>query len=184
MNSRHIKLAVAAVVALAIMLPVSYGAVKAIKKYFVAEDRVTFEYPEPNGKTVYTYSRSKTIASTSATSEQEARAQFEEFLQLYREGKATEVQPGVWKATLASGEEFAYGGNPENGARGVEFTEEEKAQLKQQSDEINELRKAGKGERTLLKETEDNGVRIRLYNVRYTLSDGRVVTICEGEAAK
>ncbi len=184
MNSRYVKLAAAAVVALAITLPVGYGAVKAIKKYFIAEDSVTFEYPEPNGGFSYTYSRSVSVASNDATTEQEARAQLEEFLQLYRQGKATEIEPGIWKATLSNGEEFAYGGNPENASKQLEFTEEEKVQLKQQADEINELRKAGKGERTFWKEVEDNGVRIRLYNVRYTLPGGQVVTICEGEEAK
>jgi len=183
MNSRHIKLAVAAVVALAIMLPVSYGTVKAIKRYFtVAEDRVTFEYPEPNGAVSYMYGRSASVASTTAASEQEARAQLEEFLQLYRQGKATQIKPGVWLATLSNGEEFAYAGNPEHLT--LEFTEQEKAQLKQQTDEIYELRKAGKGERTFWKEVEENGLRIRLYHVRYTLANGQVITMCEGEEAR
>lgn len=182
MNSRYVKLAAAAVIALAIMLPVSYGTVKAIKKYFtVAEDSVTFEYPEPNGAVSYAYRRGVSVASTDATSEEEARAQLEEFFQLYREGKATEIKPGVWHATLSNGEEFAYAGNPERG--GTEFTEEEKAQLKRQTDEINELRKAGKGERTFWKEVEENGTKTRLYKVRYTLSDGRVVTLTEGVGA-
>lgn len=183
MNSRYMKLAAAAVVALAIMLPVSYGAVKAIKKYFkIAQNSVTFEYSEPNGSFSYMYSRGVSVASTDATSEQEARAQLEEFLRLYQEGKATEIEPGVWRATLSSGEEFAYGGNPQN--LKMEFTEEEKAQLKQQTDEIKELRKAGKGERTFWKEIEENGIRMRLYRVRYMLSNGQAVTICEGEEAK
>jgi hypothetical protein len=167
----------------AIMLPVSYGAVKAIKKYFtVAEDRVTFEYPEPDGSFTCTYGRSVSVSSSDATSEQEARAQLEEFLQLYRQGKATQIEPGIWHATLSNGEEFAYGGNPEHST--LEFTEEEKAQLKRQTDEIHELRKAGKGQRTFGKEIEENGTRIRLYHVRYTLADDRVVTLCEGEEAK
>lgn len=183
MNSRHIKLAVAAVIALAIMLPVGYGAVQAIKKYFtVTEASVTFEYPGPNGVGAYTYGRRVSVTSTSATDEQEARAQLEEFLQLYREGKATQIKPGVWQATLSNGEEFAYAGDPEHAT--LEFTEQEKAQLKQQSDEINELRKAGKGERTFWKEVEYSGLRVRLYHVRYTLADGQVVTLCEGGLAK
>ncbi len=183
MNSRYIKLAAAAVIALAIMLPVSYGAIQAIKKYFtVTEASVMFEYPEPNGVGAYTYGRRVGVTSTSATNEQEARAQLEEFLQLYREGKAIEIKSGVWQATLSNGEEFAYAGDPEHTT--LEFTEQEKAQLKQQSDEINELRKAGKGERTLWKEVEFNGLRVRLYHVRYTLANGQVVTLCEGGLTK
>lgn len=183
MISRRIKLAVAAVVAVAIMLPVGYGAAEVIKRYFVvAEDTVTFNYPEPNGATSYMYGRAVSVSSSSAASEEEARAELAEFLQLYRQGKATEVKPGIWKATLSNGEPFAYGGDPEHAT--LAFTDQEKAQLKQQTDEINELRRAGKGERTFWKEVERDGVRIRLYNVRYTLSNGQVVTICEDERAK
>lgn len=143
MNSRHIKVAAAAVVALAIMLPVSYGAIKAIEKYFIVQDTVTFEYPEPNGVSIshMMVGRGISVANADANSQQEAQAK-------------------------------------------VKFTEEEKAQLKQQSDEIHELAKAGKGERTFWKEVEENGMHIRLYQVRYTLSDGQVVTVCEGEAVK
>jgi hypothetical protein len=148
----------------------------------VTEACVTFEYPGPNNVGAYTYGRRATVASTSATNEQEARAQLEEFLRLYREGKAIEVKPGVWQATLSNGEEFAYSGDAEHAT--LDFTEQEKAQLKQQSDEINELRKAGKGERTLWKEVEYSGLRVRLYHVRYTLANGQVVTLCEGEPAK
>ena len=148
----------------------------------MTEASVTFEYPEPNGVGMIMYGSMGTVASTSATNEQEARGELEEFLQLYRAGEATEVKPGMWQATLANGEEFAYAGDPEHAT--LKFTEQEKAELKKQADEINELRQAGKGERTFLQEVENNGVRLRLYNVRYTLSDGRVVTICEGEAVK
>lgn len=191
--SKHIKIAAAAVVALAVLLPVSYGAIQAVKKYFiVSEDKVSFEYPDPNGGvTNYVYKRGTAVGRVSGrgtamggasiTNEAQARARIEEFRQLYLAGKAEEVEPGVWVATLADGTKFGFGGSdPARAGLGVEFTEEEKAQLKKQSDEINELRRAGKGERTFLKEVEENGVKTRLYRVRYTLSDGRVVTITEG----
>jgi hypothetical protein len=181
MISKRMKIAAATVVALAVLLPVGYGAVQAVKKYFtISEDKVSFEYPDPNGTVAsYVYGRSVGVSGTDIQNEEQARARVEEFRQLYLAGKAVEIKPGVWKATLADGTEFAYGGRDPARA-GVQFTEEEKAQLKRQSDEINELRKAGKGERTFLKEVEENGVKIRLYQVRYTLSDGRVVTITEG----
>ena len=184
MISRRIKFAAVAAMAVAIMLPVSYGAVKAIRKLFVTRDQVTFEYPQPDGKEAasYVFTRTLAVPGADAADREKARVRLEEFFQLYREGKAKEVEPGVWQATLADGEEFAYRGDPEKG--GVEFTEEEKARLKQMADEINELRKAGKGERTFWKETEANGLRIRLYHVRYTLLNGEVVTLCEGELAK
>ena len=186
MISKRIKIAAAAVVALAVLLPVSYAAVEAVKHFIVSEDKVSFEYPDPNGgATSYVYGRSVSVTGTDVENEEQARARLEEFRQLYLAGKAEEVEPGVWVATLADGTKFGFGGSdPARAGLGVEFTEEEKVQLKKQSDEINELRRAGKGERTFLKEIEDNGMKIRLYEVRYTLSDGRVVTITEGTDAE
>ncbi len=194
MISRRIKIAAAAVVALAVLLPVSYAAVEAVKHFvIVSEDKVSFEYPDPNGGvTSYVYKRGTAVGTrgtavggANIANEAQARARLEEFRQLYLAGKAEEVKPGVWVATLADGTKFGFGGSdPARAGLGVEFTEEEKAQLKKQSDEINELRKAGKGERTFLNEIEENGIRIRLYRVRYTLSDGRVVTITEGTDAE
>ena len=167
---------------LAALLPAGYAAVEAVVKHFIlSEDSVSFEYPEPNGTAVYSVGRMTGIFSTGVTSEEEARAQYEEFLQLYREGKAQEIRPGVWQATLANGERFNYGGDPEHTP--TEFTAQEKEQWKKQFDEINELRKAGKGERTFREEIERDGVRIRLYEVRYTLPDGNVVTLTEGVGA-
>jgi hypothetical protein len=183
MISKRIRLAAAAIVALAVLLPVSYGTIQAVKKHFiVSEDKVTFEYPDPNGNvTSYVYGRSVCVGDTDAVNEEQARARFEEFRQLYLAGRAVEVKPGVWKATLADGTEFAFAGrDPARAGMEAQFTEEEKARLKQQSDEINELRKAGKCERTFLKEIESDGGKIRLYRVRYTLSDGQVVTLTEG----
>jgi hypothetical protein len=183
MINKRIRIAAAAVVALAVLLPVSYGTIQAVKKYFtVSEDKVSFEYPDPNdGVTSYVYGRSVGVGGTDIENEEQARARIEEFRQLYLAGKAVEVKPGVWKATLADGTEFAFGGSdPARAGAGAEFTEEERAQLKKQSDEINELRKAGKCERTFLEEIERDGMKIRLYRVRYTLSDGRVITLTEG----
>jgi hypothetical protein len=50
-------------------------------------------------------------------------------------------------------------------------------------DEINQLRKAGKYEKTLIKEWVENGIVFQLYKVRYTLASGEVVTGNEGQAA-
>jgi hypothetical protein len=55
-----------------------------------------------------------------------------------------------------------------------------RSQLKKQFDEINALRKAGRCERTFLKEVEQDGVKVRLYQVRYTLADGKIVPLTEG----
>lgn len=183
MDSKRTKLAAAAVIAAGILLPVSYGAVKAVTKYLTVSStsHVTFEYPDQN--TTYTVARSVSVTMDDANSPEEAKARLKEFRELYLAGKVVEIKPGVWEATLSDGTSFAFGGDPATAGMDSEFTEEEKAQLKKQFDEINELKKAGKGERTFWKEVEENGVRTRLYHVRYTLSDGKAVTLCEGEAA-
>ncbi|MHC4301562.1 MAG: hypothetical protein ACYS7Y_30205 [Planctomycetota bacterium] len=53
--------------------------------------------------------------------------------------------------------------------------------LKKEFDEIHELRKAGKYERTFVKEIEIDGARHRLYEDRFTLSNGKVVKMGAGE---
>jgi hypothetical protein len=175
------RLAAAAAVAIAVLLPLSYGAVKAVKHFVIARDQVTFEYPEDNS--IYTVSRSIAIAGNNTSSE-EAKRKLEEFRELYDDGKAEEVKPGVWVATLSNGEKFAYVGDPER--IGVEFTEQEQEQLKEQFDEINELRKAGKYEKTYKPENDFiiYGVKHRYFEAHYTLSDGRVVTLGASEPAE
>lgn len=176
------RVAAAAAVAIAVLLPLSYGTVKAVKHFVIAHDEVTFEYPEDNS--IYTVSRSIAIAGNNTSSEEEARRKLEEFGDLYRQGNAEEVKPGVWVATLSNGEKFGYAGDPER--IGVEFTEQEKEQLKEQFDEINELRKAGKYEKTYKPENDFviDGVKHRYFEAHYTLSDGRVVTLGASEPAE
>jgi hypothetical protein len=171
------RVAAAAVIAIAVLLPLSYGAVKAVK-HLIFEDKVSFEYPEDNA--VYTVKRSISVVGGDGTNnEEDARKKLEEFKKLYREGHAKEIEPGVWKATLSNGEEFAYAGDPERIS--VEFTEEEKEQLKKQFDEINELKRAGKYERTFIKDIEVDGIKISLYKDCFTLSNGKVITLTTGE---
>lgn len=179
MNSRHIKLAVAAVFGLAILLPVSYAAVEAVVQYFtVSEDRVSFtEIQEPNLMVGGMASRRISVGGTNISGEDEARAGLAEFRRLYHEGKAREIQPGVWQVTLSNGQLFNYRGDPERMT--AEFTDQDKEQMKKEFDEINALRRAGKGERTFLQETELDGKTVRVYEVRYTLSSGKTATLTE-----
>ena len=184
MRGKRTRLVIAAAIAAGIMLPVGYGAVKAVMKYVIlTEEKVVFKYAEPNGGVAaYGVGRAVGTMVSGDVDEEEARARLEEFYQLYRDGKAREVKPGFWQATLSNGETFNFGGDP---ARAMgEFTPEEKERLQEQFEEINELRKAGKGERTFLKEIEKDGLRIRLYEVRYTLSNGEVITVGEGMPAE
>ncbi len=113
--------------------------------------------------------------------EEDARKAEREFYELYKQGKAEEVEPGFWVATLSNGKGFGYGGDPEM----LGLSEAERKEfLKKQFAEIDELRKAGKYERTFIKEVEKNGVKIRLYEDRFTLSNGKVITMGAGEPVK
>lgn len=178
------RVAAAAGTAIAVLLPLSYGAVKAVKHFVIAREEVTFEYPQDNS--IYTVSRSICVGGDNTSSEEEAKKKLEEFRELYRQGNAKEVKPGVWVATLSNGEEFAYGGDPERIGIQFSFSDEEKEQLKKQFDEINELRKAGKYEKTYKPENDFviDGVKYRYFEAHYTLSDGRVVTLGASEPAE
>jgi hypothetical protein len=168
------RLAAAAVIALAVLLPAGYAAVEAVVRYFtISEDRVAFEIQEPNHAVGFAARRGISVGGTNIATEAEARAGLEEFYRLHRAGKAQEIQPGLWQVTLANGELFKYKGNPEW------VTSDSPAELKTEFEEINALRRAAQGERTLLGEAEHNGRTLRMYKVRYTLSSGKVVTVLE-----
>jgi len=60
-----------------------------------------------------------------------------------------------------------------------DFADEEEA--RKVWEQTRELKRTGKYERKLLKETEENGVKFRIYEYIYTLSDGRVIGFAESE---
>ena len=187
------RVAAAAVIAIAVLLPLSYGATKVIKRFIVFE--ATFEYPQDEriintfeAKFVYPqdeggvhgygygrmhgYGVGLVIGSSDPNfTEEDAHKAEREFYELYKQGKAEEVEPGMWVATLSNGEVFRCG-DPE--MLGLSDTER-KELLKKQFDEINELRKDGKFERTFIKEVEINGVMHGFYEDSFTLSDGKVI---------
>ena len=178
----HWRVAAAAVIAIAVLLPLSYGATKTVKriiKTFEAE----FVYPQDDGA-VHGYKVGSGIGSSDPdfTEEDALKAQ-REFYELYKQGKAEEVKPGMWFATLSNGKGFGYGGDPE--MLGLSEAEREEF-LKKQIDEIEELRKAGKFEKIYKPELdrEIDGVKHRYYLARYTLSDGTVRIVGSSEPVK
>jgi len=174
------RVAAAAAIAIAVLLPLSYGATKTVKR-IIKTFEAKFVYPQDDGA-VHGYGVGGGIGSSDPNfTEEDARKAKREFYELYKQGKAKEVEPGVWVATLSNGKGFGYGGDPEL----LGLSEAERKEfLKKQFDEINELRKAGKYERTFIKEVEKNGVKIRLYEDRFTLSNGKVITMGAGEQVK
>ncbi|MHC4619581.1 MAG: hypothetical protein ACYTEQ_17685 [Planctomycetota bacterium] len=161
MKSPITKFAAAAIIGIVVLLPLAYGGTKIIKHFLI--DNIVIVVKD----------------SDKIDTEQDARNAVREFGKLYREGKAKEVKSGVWVVTLSNGEEFAYGGdNPEWAGLSLE---EKNRLLKAQNEEIQKLREAGDFERTFMKEVEENGAKIRLYEDQFTLSSGKVVTMTFGE---
>jgi hypothetical protein len=175
------RVAAAAAIAIAVLLPLSYGATKTVKR-IIKTFEAKFEYPQDDGG-VHVYGVGGGIGSSDPNfTEEDAREAEREFYELYKQGKAEEVEPGVWVVTLSNGEKFAYGGgDPEM----LGLSEAERKEiLKKQFDEIEELKKAGKFERTFIKEIEKDGVKIRYYEDSFTLSNGKVIKMGAGEAVK
>jgi hypothetical protein len=170
--------AAAVAIAIVVLLPLSYGATKALRKYFITFE-AEFKYTEDDK--VY---KTKTMSVTTGdniNSEEDARKVLEEFGKLYREGKAIEVKPGVWQVILSSGEKFNYGG-PNPDSAGLPDTEKRRL-LKKQFDEIHELGKAGHFEKIYKPEHDFviDGVKHRYFEARYTLSNGKVITLGDSE---
>lgn len=183
MKSRKVKIAAAVVIGVMLLIPLCYGAAKALKHFVIFEDK--FEYPEDN--TVYRTTQTTVMAGDDIKSEEDAKKVLEkvleEFGRLYREGKAEEIRPGVWQVVLSNGGKFNYGGDPEI----LGLSEEERRELlKKQFDEIHELKKAGKYEKTYKPEHDYvvNGIKYRYFEARYVLSDGTVKKMGAGEPVK
>ena len=184
------RAAAATVIAILLLLPLSYGATKLAEKCYITF-KATFIYPEPedtteaeegHGRGAAGYGVMGGFYGSADLSEKEAMEMAEEIRKLCAEGKAEEVEPGVWMVTLSNGKEICFGGaDPEFMA----LTDVEKNKLlKKQFDEINELRKAGKFERTFIKEIEVDGVKHRFYEDSFTLSNGKVIKMGAGEPVK
>ncbi|MHC4740923.1 MAG: hypothetical protein ACYS8Z_03365 [Planctomycetota bacterium] len=171
------RVVAAAAIAIAVLLPLSFGATKIVRKYFVTFE-AEFEYPEDN--TVYKTTQTTVTSGDNIESVEDAKRVLEEFGKLYREGKAEEIRPGIWMVTLSDGEKFAYGGDPD----ALGLSDDERTELlKRQFDEIQELKKAGKLEKTYKPEHDFvvDGVKYRYFEARYVLSDGTVKTIGSSE---
>jgi len=125
------RVTAAAAIAIAVLLPLSYGATKTVKR-IIKTFEAKFVYPQDDGG-----------------------------VHGYGVGRMGGVGVGI-------------------GSSDPNFTEEDAQKAEQEFDEIDELRKAGKYERTFIKEVEKNGVKIRLYEDRFTLSNGKVITMGAG----
>lgn len=121
-----LRIAAAAIIAIMILMPLTYAGGKIIKNYIFTEGPKVEVTENEDGSVTKSGSISVSIASDDSSSEEEVKA-----------------------------------------AR----------------KEIDELRKAGKYERTFVKEWEDKGMTFTLYKVSYTLSNGKVITVNEIEGS-
>ncbi len=175
------RVAAAAIIAISLLLPLTYGATR-IMRFVVEEFTVIHGVDDEQAKYITAYAFNPTITGDCITNKEEAKEAEKEMLQLIKKGKAEEVSPGVYKGVLSNGEEVIYDtlGIP------IEILQSEnrKEKIKELTEEIQKLKKAGDFERTFLDEVENNGIKIRIYKHRYTLSNGSTITLTAGYEVK
>ncbi|MFH1717694.1 MAG: hypothetical protein ABIF19_10110 [Planctomycetota bacterium] len=172
------RIAAAAIIAIACLVPLSYGAAKIIK-FVVEELTVMYGVDDENEKYITAYAFNPTVQGDCINNNEDAQQAEKEILQLIREGKAEEVSPGEYKAILSNGGEVIYdaGGIP------IEILQSENRQekIKELTDEIESLKKAGEFERTFLDVVKSpKGHDVYIYKTRYVLSNGVTITLNSG----
>lgn len=152
------RLAVAAAIAIVVVLPLSYGAAKIVKRFTIEEFETT--------------DRTIKVISGDNISEENVGKIYEEMKQLIEDGKAEETSPGEYKGALSNGDEVVF----RTGRLPIEIKSKSE-KFKEKADEIKELYKAGKFERTLIGEVEKDGTKFYFYNDHFILSDGTTFTV-------
>ena len=176
------RVAAAATIAVACLVPLSYGAAKIIK--FVTEEFVvTYGADDRNSSHITAYAFNPTVKGDCIDNREDAKLAEKEVLQLIKEGKAEKVSPGEYKATLSNGGEVTYDtlGIP------IEILQSENREegIKELTDEIERLKKAGEFERTFWKVLRTSkGYDLYLYKMRYMLSNGATITLNYGTEHK
>lgn len=104
MKTKITKFAVVVLIAIAVLLPLSYGATKLYTYIFEEEMN---KWTDANNVTHVT-TRKISIRGDNITNEKQAKKAHEEMIRLIKEGKAQEVSPGLYKGTLSDGTKFAF----------------------------------------------------------------------------
>ena len=172
------RVAAAAIIAIAVLLPLTYGATRIIK-FVVEEFNVIYGVDDEQTEYITAYEFNPTITGDCITNKEEAKEAEKEMLQLIKKGKAEEVSPGVYKGVLSNGGEVIYDtlGIP------IEILQSDnrKEKFKELTDEIEKLKKAGEFERTFLDVVKSpKGHDVYIYKTRYTLSNGVTITLNSG----
>lgn len=177
-----LRVAAAATIAIACLVPLSYGAGKIIK-FVVEEFTVTYGFADEDGKHISAYSFNPTVKGDCINNKEDAKQAEKEVLQLIKKGKTEKISSGEYKAILSNGGEVIYDtlGIP------IEILQSEnrKEKIKELTDEIERLKKAGEFERTFLDVVKNpKGHDVYIYEMRYTLSSGATITLNHGTAHK
>jgi hypothetical protein len=176
------RVAAAAAIAIACLVPLSYGAAKIIK-FVVEEFTVMYGVDDENAKYITAYAFNPTVKGDCINNKEEAKQAEKEILQLIKEGKAEQINPSEYKAILSNGGEVIYDtlGIP------IEIlgSENRKEKIQELTDEIEDLKKAGEFERTFLDVVKSpKGRDVYIYKTRYTLSNGVTITLNSGYGHK
>jgi hypothetical protein len=149
MNTKTMKITVIAIIALAVLLPLSYGAAKIIQSYRVE--------------------RTATIKVKAAEGFDEKKAQeaLEYAKKVIEKGEAEEIRPGIYRVTLPDGEVVELGTTTSGSL------DDMPPKMRAILEEVEKLREAGDFKDTLIDEyTKDDGTKVSIYEEVYTLSNG------------
>jgi len=169
------RVAAAAVIAILVLLPLTYGATRIIK-FVVEEFTIMYGVDDEDTKYITAYAFNPTIRGDCINNEEDAKQAEKEILQLIKEGKADKISSGEYKAVLSNDGEVIYDtlGIPIE----ILLSENRKEEIKKLTDEIEKLKKAGEFERTFLDVVKSpKGRDVYIYKTRYTLSSGVIITL-------
>ena len=172
MKTRLSKLTAAAI-AFACLVPLCYGVGKLVTT-FVIVDKVVVTFPDENNGGEIAYGGGSAVITDESLNDEEVAGEVEEEVaREFDKDVAKDVEDEVDKEVEERGHDL---NGPDN-ATGRE-------EMQQIFRELNELRQAGKFERTLVKEDEQNRITIRFYKDHFTLSSGKVITMDVQESWK
>jgi hypothetical protein len=185
------RVACAAGLALACLVPLGFGAAEVIRRFVLREYRLVYEQttvrPADNNMitttvTATTYGGHFSVTGDGIKSDEDAKQAEKEMIAWIKEGKAEEVRRGRYKAVLPRWGEVVYetGGLP----TAIVVAENREEKIREMYDEIEHLRQAGQFESVLDKEVKNpDGTRVYYYWEHFTLSNGETITFYNGRGS-
>ena len=186
------RVACAAALAVACMLPLGFGATRMFRWFLVHQgpyghEKVNVERADKKTATqiatVTTYRDDSFVTGENIRSAEDAQQAEREMIELIKEGQAQDVGGGVFRAILPAWGEVIY--ETHGLPLSVLTAEDRPAKIEAMYGEMERLRQAGKFESTLDREEQkEDGTRVRYYQERFTLSSGESVLIYRAQASR